>query len=227
MDTMVHFGNRKRIINELFKTQNPCCNNNIEVSEILGFSWEATRSNEDIRVTALKVVQSKLFPEYLKVLETSNLVENFKRVWFIEILVQLTTFCQLTSLNANFLCHSSKISPSLILTLNSSNTCIAFNFTILSKLTQVKTTLSRVVLFHNTRSKDSRPSNGRFMFAMNRLAVRTQPIFHHKIKRFHWAIQIGFDSFLLKLKSHKIKCSFSPPMHTSIGCHSKIVCREN
>ena len=103
MDTMVHFGNRKRIINELFKTQNPCCNNNIEVSEILGFSWEATRSNEDIRVTALKVLQSKLFPEYLKVLETSNLVENFKRVWFIEILVQLTTFCQLISLNANFL----------------------------------------------------------------------------------------------------------------------------
>ena len=88
-----------------------------------------------------------------------------------------------------------------LLTPNSSNTCIAFNL-------QFRPISSRVVLFHNTRSKDSRPSNGRFMYAMNRLAVRTQPIFHRKVKRFHWTIQIGFDSFLLKLKSHKIKCSF-------------------
>ena len=77
---MVHFGNRKRIINELFKTQNPCCNNNIEVSEILGFSKEATRSNEDIRVTALKFFKTNYFQNILKVLKTSNLVENFKRV---------------------------------------------------------------------------------------------------------------------------------------------------
>ena len=36
---------------------------------------------------------------------------------------------------------------------------------------------------------------------------------HRKVERFHWIIQIAFDSFPLKQKSGKIKHSLFPPMY--------------
>ena len=80
-------------------------------------------------------------------------------------------------------------------------------------------TFPRIVLFHDTRSNDSRSSDARFMHKLclslnvNVMNERAQATSHRKVERFHWTIQIKLDSFPLKQKSDKIEHSLFPPMY--------------